>query len=283
MGYGVIVPDLLGYGGTDKPMALEWYKLKSMSDDIASLLNNHQIEEVLAVGHDWGSFLLSRLANYHPERISAYVFLSVGYKPPMGTFDVDDINDATQKRFGYPMFKYWHFFDSPDAAEIMDGNPASSTSIIYPHDPEVYLSHLCPVGALRRFYQNGTTLPRPVWITAEELSTHSEIFSPANGGYGGALNWYKSCMANVNAADEDAIPKEKWQITKPVLLVSCTRDHVAIPELQEETMSGFVASEGGLEIKKLDAGHWVMLEKKDEVNEILRNFFERQQRGGRNM
>lgn len=52
-GYGVIAPDLLGYGGTEKPLELEAYRLKTMSDDIASILDHHEIEQVIAVGHDW--------------------------------------------------------------------------------------------------------------------------------------------------------------------------------------------------------------------------------------
>ena len=53
LGYGVIAPDLLGYGNTDKPSALESYRLKRMCEDLASILDHHQIKEVIAVGHDW--------------------------------------------------------------------------------------------------------------------------------------------------------------------------------------------------------------------------------------
>lgn len=52
-GYGVIAPDLLGYGGTDKPTELEPYNSKSMTNHIASLLDHLGIREVVAVGHDW--------------------------------------------------------------------------------------------------------------------------------------------------------------------------------------------------------------------------------------
>lgn len=59
-GYGVIVPDLLGYGGTDKPSTLEAYRLKLMSDDVASILDHHHIKDVLAVGHDWYAINLAK-------------------------------------------------------------------------------------------------------------------------------------------------------------------------------------------------------------------------------
>jgi soluble epoxide hydrolase/lipid-phosphate phosphatase len=51
-GYGVIAPDLLGYGGTDKPADLEQYRYKLMSDEIVSLLGCEGIKEVIGVGHD---------------------------------------------------------------------------------------------------------------------------------------------------------------------------------------------------------------------------------------
>ena len=59
-GYGLIVPDLLGYGDTDKPLEKEAYRMKSMCDDIIALLDLVKEEgqvgrggEIVAIGHDW--------------------------------------------------------------------------------------------------------------------------------------------------------------------------------------------------------------------------------------
>lgn len=38
LGYGIIAPDLLGYGGTDKPQELEAYRMKKMSKEIVEIL-----------------------------------------------------------------------------------------------------------------------------------------------------------------------------------------------------------------------------------------------------
>lgn len=56
LGYGLIIPDLLGYGGTDKPQNLEAYRVKKMSEEIIALLDFHKIPKVLAIGHDWCVF-----------------------------------------------------------------------------------------------------------------------------------------------------------------------------------------------------------------------------------
>ena len=38
-GYRVVVPDMLGYGGTDKPLAAEEYSTKKLCADLAALLD----------------------------------------------------------------------------------------------------------------------------------------------------------------------------------------------------------------------------------------------------
>lgn len=52
-GFGLIVPDMLGYGGTDKPTTPESYKAISLTADIVQLLDAEKIENVIAIGHDW--------------------------------------------------------------------------------------------------------------------------------------------------------------------------------------------------------------------------------------
>lgn len=38
-GYRVVVPDMLGYGGTDKPFAAEEYSARGLCADLAALLD----------------------------------------------------------------------------------------------------------------------------------------------------------------------------------------------------------------------------------------------------
>lgn len=52
-GYGVLAPDLLGYGDTDKPKAIEPYRLKYISSHVDELLMHEQLGEVIGIGHDW--------------------------------------------------------------------------------------------------------------------------------------------------------------------------------------------------------------------------------------
>ena len=51
-GYGIIAPDLLGYGGTDKPADAKVYTLKTQASEIIDLLDCADVGTVLSVGHD---------------------------------------------------------------------------------------------------------------------------------------------------------------------------------------------------------------------------------------
>ena len=152
-GYGVVAPDLLGYGDTDKPTDPESYKLKKMAGETAALLDTLQIDKVIGVSHDWlvdpillnpgisthtftgrGSALLSRLANYYSDRFSAYVFLDIGYQSPIDKLSIAQINDISTEKLGYPLFGYWEFLNSTDAAKLMERN-VCNYPLIFLHRP----------------------------------------------------------------------------------------------------------------------------------------------------
>ena len=52
-GYGLIIPDLLGYGDTDKPTDPALYVSSLMSKDLAEILDAEKVKKVVAIGHDW--------------------------------------------------------------------------------------------------------------------------------------------------------------------------------------------------------------------------------------
>jgi hypothetical protein len=52
-GFGLLVPDLLGYGDTDAPGDVQAYSLKTMSGHIAEILDKEGISKVIGIAHDW--------------------------------------------------------------------------------------------------------------------------------------------------------------------------------------------------------------------------------------
>ncbi|KAJ7339005.1 Alpha/Beta hydrolase protein, partial [Mycena albidolilacea] len=133
LGYGLIVPDLLGYGETDKPTDLTVYVGSGHAQDLVDILDAEGVEQVVAIGHDWGVMPVSRLINYHPERIAACSFLAGGYAPPLA-LGSDRISQHAQikQAVGYDVWAYMRFLVQPDAAAIIEEHIDSFISLIYP-------------------------------------------------------------------------------------------------------------------------------------------------------
>jgi soluble epoxide hydrolase / lipid-phosphate phosphatase len=69
-GYGALVPDQLGYGGTDKPTIEELDKFKHnlIAKDMVELLDHEQVGPAVSIGHDWYvdlHFALCYRLSYH--------------------------------------------------------------------------------------------------------------------------------------------------------------------------------------------------------------------------
>ena len=52
-GYGLIIPDCLGYGGTSKPTNRDDFRWKLQAEDLIDILNAEGLKTVIGVGHDW--------------------------------------------------------------------------------------------------------------------------------------------------------------------------------------------------------------------------------------
>jgi len=49
----VLVPDLLGFGESAKPLDVEAYKGRNMANDVIENLDHENIPQVIGTGHDW--------------------------------------------------------------------------------------------------------------------------------------------------------------------------------------------------------------------------------------
>ena len=78
-GFQLIVPDLRGYGRSDKPEAVESYRLRVMTADILAVLAELGIGRAHVVSHDWGASLAWTLATLSPGNVDHLVVLSVGH------------------------------------------------------------------------------------------------------------------------------------------------------------------------------------------------------------
>jgi pimeloyl-ACP methyl ester carboxylesterase len=79
-------------------------------------------------------------------------------------------------------------------------------------------------------------------------------------------------MRGASAADEAALTDEDRRLKVPVLAVGAKRDMISPPEVQKASFEGWVEREGGVEQVVVDAGHWVALEKGEELARVLVEF-----------
>ena len=78
-GFQVIVPDLRGCGGSDKPGPVGAYSLPLLAGDVLAVLADAGVPRAHVVGHDWGAALAWGLASLAPGRVDHLAVLSVGH------------------------------------------------------------------------------------------------------------------------------------------------------------------------------------------------------------
>jgi haloalkane dehalogenase len=77
-GFRCVAPDLAGFGGSDKPVELDWYSYDRHTAMTATLLEDLDLRDATIVVHDWGGPIGLRLAVEHPDRIKRIVILDTG-------------------------------------------------------------------------------------------------------------------------------------------------------------------------------------------------------------
>jgi pimeloyl-ACP methyl ester carboxylesterase len=77
--YRVIVPDLVGYGDSDKPRDPGAYGVPSWASDVIAVLDAEGVEQAHVWGYSLGARIAERVAVVAPERVLS---LTLGGRPP---------------------------------------------------------------------------------------------------------------------------------------------------------------------------------------------------------
>ncbi|KAJ7625196.1 alpha/beta-hydrolase [Mycena rosella] len=268
LGYGLVVPDLLGYGGTDKPTDPKLYIGSGLAQDVVDILDAEGIAQVIAVGHDWGSYLVSRIVNSHSSRVAACAFLAAGYMAPDPSYKnavMQPEASLLKQMVGYDNFAYMRFFIQPNAAEIIEKNIDSFLCLIYPEQPEIWRDNMCVDGGARSWVESKKMNPLPSYMTPELVEHEREAL--LKGGLAGPLCWYKSMVDDAKAADDATLPPEAHYVAQPLLFVACTRDVICLPILGDAGHSKY--AQGLVTRREIDGDHWVLESHPTECSGIL--------------
>ncbi|MHA7652491.1 haloalkane dehalogenase [Mycobacterium sp. ML4] len=77
-GRRVIVPDLVGFGRSDKPTDRRWYTYDRHSDLVATVLSSLDLRHATAVVQDWGGPIGLRWATENSDRVEALMIMNTG-------------------------------------------------------------------------------------------------------------------------------------------------------------------------------------------------------------
>jgi pimeloyl-ACP methyl ester carboxylesterase len=78
-GFQVIVPDLRGYGRSDKPAEVDAYAMPLLAMDVLGILDTLGVGKAHVVGHDWGAALAWVVASLARDRVDHLAVLSLGH------------------------------------------------------------------------------------------------------------------------------------------------------------------------------------------------------------
>jgi soluble epoxide hydrolase/lipid-phosphate phosphatase len=79
LGFRAIAPDMRGYGRSTVHKESSAYTLEAVVGDMIELLDAHDREQAIWVGHDWGAPLVWSIASHHPDRCVAIANLCLPY------------------------------------------------------------------------------------------------------------------------------------------------------------------------------------------------------------
>jgi pimeloyl-ACP methyl ester carboxylesterase len=235
-GFHAVAPDLRGYGGSDRPAAVDAYAAPKLVGDVTGLIRALGHESAHVVGHDWGGSLAWGLAGASPQLVRSLTILNA----PQGVVSARLRREDPGQRA-----KSWYMllFQFPGVAEawLADDDFANLRSFVFdtaapgafpPEDREVF------VDALRR-----------------------------DGALTAALNYYR---ANMPPSSWLRDPPEPPEIAVPTMIVWGEADAYMDPLLLERSAATVT---GPLRVERLPGvSHWVQQEVPDRVNELLLDF-----------
>ena len=273
-GFTACAIDVRGYGGSDKPQAVDAYSMQAIVGDVVGVARALSPgQRVILVGHDWGAPIVWNSALARPDVVRAVAALSVPFAGvPDRSFTAIFREQFTSKG----RFFYQEYFQEPGVAEAeAEGDPRDFLRKmlfnISGNAPANGLAFDKPLGAT---FLEGMVDPEvlPAWLTEADLDFYEGEFRAS--GFRGPLNRYRNHEADFAWAQA----LDRRTIDQPALFIGGSKDPAT-------TLFGAVSDPVGLtrmfvpnvEGHVLEGcGHWTQQERPAEVTSLLVEWLRRQ-------
>ncbi len=232
-GFRVIAVDQRGYNLSDKPAAVNSYRLDKLSADVAGLIAHVGGRKAHIIGHDWGGVVAWEVALRYPEVVDKLVVLNA----PHPAAYLRELRTWQQR------LRSWYvlFFQLTGLPELLirAGNFA-----------------LLEQGMLRQPVHVDAFSARDVLLYKKALAQPGALTA--------ALNYYRAAYRN-----RRAYQRQYAQLTMPTLLIWGERDRYLGLPLTE----GLEPLVPNLRLERIaDASHWVQNDAPLQVNTAILNF-----------
>ncbi|MBZ5604602.1 MAG: alpha/beta hydrolase [Acidobacteriia bacterium] len=239
-----VAPDLRGYNLTEKPEALEKYRVSVLIEDLRALAVHLGAKKVTLVAHEWGGAVAWAFALAHPELLERLVIVNA---PHPGIFARLLHSDPGQQHAS----QYMRMFCTPQAEEILS------------RDNYQALVNVVLTEGLSRGYFN-----------EDDKRAYLEAWSQP-GALTGGLNYYRAARLLPPApgtplpAAPLALDVSSLTVKVPTLVIWGERD-TALLLSNLEGLEEFVPD---LTIQRIPQGnHWVIHQEPELVNRYIREF-----------
>jgi len=224
----VVVPDLRGFGGSDKhpePPA-EAYSAAAQARGVLGLLDELGLERPVLAGYDIGSRIAQAVARTAPDRVKALVVA-----PPLPGAGQRVLTAEAQREFWYQPFHALGLIE-----ELIDGKPAAVRAY------------------LRHFWSHWSG---PAFEPDERRLDHLvEVYSPP-GAMASSVAWYRAGSGMVATSLAERAPAPEDRVAVPTTVLWPQHDPL-FPRAWSDRLPEFFSA---AELEPLDgAGHFTPVE-----------------------
>ncbi len=227
----VVVPDLRGFGGSDKHEEdpTTQYSANAQARSIIGLIEELQLDRPVVGGYDIGSLVAQAVARQRPDLVRALVLA-----PPLPGIGERILTAPAQQEFWYLPF---HRLPLVDA--IIDGRPEAMRS---------YLRHFL------------THWSGPDFVVTDDHIDHLVAVSAEPGAFSVSISHHRVGAGGLERVVAEPVPHPAERIAVPITVLWPDHDPL-FPTDWSDRLDRFFAD---VRLQQVDGGHFVPLERPQE-------------------